>query len=256
MDIQNFERLKESGYSVDWLTNVFNNFTPKEIGKYSMFITDVDDLSDDVATGIFIEQAYFDNPEELYNIHTFFEGFGYVMKEVSSDTVIGEGYIDYSPFDEMEAYTGEDWSISFNYDKQITDIRKADLADYLISHLYEICNENDIYHVLCGIGFTKDEIDFDCQNLSIDRKCQLYPELINHLSEICRDEKDFVDVLRNLGFTNEEIETERLMNYEDGSLATDIDSLIDAAKKFSEKSRISDVSDKNYSVSRDEYQMI
>lgn len=259
MDVNRYERLKESGFDIGWLDDVYKNFNPKETGKYSMVITDLADLDIEPYNGMFIEQAYFDDASELNNIHRFFEGFGYVIKEVSSDQVIGQGIIDYSPFEEMELFTGQKWEISGvinNLKKEISEERKAELADILIGHTYEMCDEKDIYLVFAGIGFSNREIESNCEDLTIERKCQLYPDLINHLSEVCADEKDFVDILRNLGFTNEEIETERLMNYDVGPLATDIDSLISAAKKISEKGNRLELTVKSHNVSREEYQMI
>lgn len=259
MNINQYERLKESGFDIEWLDNVYKNFIPKETGKYSMLITSISELDDNPAEGLFIEKTYFDNPEDLYKIHNFFEGFGYVMNEVATGETIGEGIIDYSPFDEMESHTGQLWEIPdimFHPAKEkMTNDRKAELADCLIAHLYDICSQNDLADVLKGIGFTDNEIDSECECISDARKCQLYPEMINHLSEICKDEKDFVDVLRNLGFTDEEIETERLLNFETGPLATDIDALITAANELRDKNTNSHISDKDYYVSREEYQM-
>ena len=250
-----YKRLKELGVDIDWLNDVYNNFDPKSYGKYSMYITALNSIDDDPSRGMFIERAYFDIPEELYIIHSYFEGFGYVMKDSNSGELIGKGIIDYSPFDEMELYTGYAWNIPVVHKNDyITDERKAELTDRLISHIYEICNETDVAEVLTGIGFTAREISTDCENIPQGRKCELFSLLINHLSEICSDEQDFIDVLKNLGFTDEEIETERLLNYDNGPLATDIDALIADAKRIQNTERPIKA-DKEY-TGVEEHQMI
>jgi hypothetical protein len=56
------------------------------------------------------------------------------------------------------------------------------------------------------IILTYDEENFG--GVSVNRKCQLYNEMLNYISEIIDDEKELYNTLLNLGFTHSEIEHE------------------------------------------------
>lgn len=109
MDIKTRNKLEELGFEKKWLDDIKKYWSPKTNGKYEMIITDIEDLSMDPRDGIFIERTTFSNDRELSEIHAFFEGNAYVMTDVKTGEIIGEGIIDGAPFDEMSDWTEEDW---------------------------------------------------------------------------------------------------------------------------------------------------
>lgn len=109
MNIRTWNKLERLGFQKEWLDDVKNYWGPKKHGKYEMLITNIYDLDDDPRCGIYIERTTFDNDRDLSRIHAFFEGCAYVMTDVETDEVIGEGIIDGAPFDEMEEWTETEW---------------------------------------------------------------------------------------------------------------------------------------------------
>ena len=109
MNINTWNKLEELGFEKKWLDDIKNYWKPKKNGKYEMLITSIDELDMDPRDGIFVEETTFDNDRDLSRIHAFFEGYAYVMTDVQTKEVIGEGIIDGAPFDEMEEWTETEW---------------------------------------------------------------------------------------------------------------------------------------------------
>lgn len=162
----NYKELESLGFDKEWVDVVKDNWKGKTEGKYTMDIYAIDTIDDEPYTGKLITTTFFDTPEDLDEIHKYFEGFGYVMtKQLSSTPVfIGQGIIDYSPYEEMEAYTGEPWPINVDVEKNnqsyaIPDERKLELYSSLIGYLYEtIDDKKEFISVLRDIGFTYNEL--------------------------------------------------------------------------------------------------
>lgn len=182
----NFNELKILGYDKDWIIHIKENWHGKDTGKYIMGIYTMDSIDDDPRSGYLITSTYFDTSEDMDNIHRFFEGFGYVMADTKTNETIGEGIIDYSPYDEMEAYTGELWKINIRGEKA-----------------------NQTYVI------------------SDKRKVELYDSMLGYLTQLY-DEEKLVDMLRSMGFTDAELETEDLLPAQDSE---GLDSLIEDANK-------------------------
>lgn len=106
---QTMEKLIKLGWDKDWLQDIRENFNPKKKGKYEMKIFDIEDLSDEPDSGIYIDTACFDDQVELSIIHHFYEGMAYVMTIKATGEEIGRGIIDGAPFEEVEEIEGEPW---------------------------------------------------------------------------------------------------------------------------------------------------
>ena len=160
----NYKELESFGFDKEWLAIVKENWVGKTEGKYTMDIYDIDEIDEYPSSGFFITTTHFDTSEDLDNIHRFFEGLAYVMADTITNETIGEGIIDFSPYEEMEAYTGEHWPIKVSYEKSkqsyvISDERKLELYSSLIGYIYEtIDNEEEFVNVLREIGFTDNEL--------------------------------------------------------------------------------------------------
>lgn len=194
---EQYEKLKEAGYQESFLNNLKENWQPKESGKYYMRITDTDDLDMKPEEGVFIDCAYFDNADDLTIIHNFFEGFNYTMSNNHTGEPIGSGIIDFSPFEEMEEYTGGKWEINYDLlekpeDKQniniVSDERKLELYEHMLGYLFELVNVSELINVLHNIGFTDDEIQ--AEGLIVNE-----PEHLNTDERyICEFPKSFIYV--------------------------------------------------------------
>ena len=103
------QQLKKLGWDEEWLLNIKENFHPKKQGKYEIKIYSLDDLDQDPEDGIWIDTTCFDTDLELSIVLFFFEGLGYVMKDVQKDEVIGQGILDQSPFEECDDHEGKPW---------------------------------------------------------------------------------------------------------------------------------------------------
>lgn len=109
MNIKTWNKLEKLGFQKEWLDDVRIYWVPKKNCKYEMLITNIEELDMDPRHGVYIERTTFDNDRDLSRIHAFFEGFAYVMTDVATGEVIGEGIIDGAPFDEMGEWTGTEW---------------------------------------------------------------------------------------------------------------------------------------------------
>ena len=105
-------KLERLGFDPEWLDQVYKYFTPRKNGKYSIVITDINDLSEDPRNGILIEKTCFDNAEDLSVIHHFFEGNAYVLTVVETGEWLGEGIIDQSVFEECSYFETGDYHSS------------------------------------------------------------------------------------------------------------------------------------------------
>ena len=103
-------KLLKLGWERDWLLEVLRKFRPKKKGKYKIRITDLEDLSQDPETGIYLDTAFFDDEIDLSEIHYFFEGFAYVITVAETDEEVGRGIIDGAPFEELEEFEGVSWT--------------------------------------------------------------------------------------------------------------------------------------------------
>jgi len=122
MDIQRMQELVKKGYDKEWLEEVMRLWKPNSQGKYTMKITNIEDLSDDPASGEYIDTAYFSTEEELSIIHHFFEGCAYVLTKTDTGEWLGEGIIDFSPFDEVEE---KDWEfLGYEETKALVENKK------------------------------------------------------------------------------------------------------------------------------------
>ena len=97
------------GFDEEWLKMVKTKFTPLKKGRFEIKIFDIEDLSQEPETGIFVDETCFNTERELSIIHFFFEGLAYVMKDNETGEEIGRGIIDGAPFDEIEDAIGERW---------------------------------------------------------------------------------------------------------------------------------------------------
>lgn len=109
MNNKTMENLLVLGFDQEWLEMIKANFTPKEKGRFAIKIFDIEDLSDEPETGIFVEETCFNTERELSIIHFFFEGLAYVMTDNETGEEIGRGIIDGAPFDEIEEVIGVRW---------------------------------------------------------------------------------------------------------------------------------------------------
>lgn len=109
MTISTMRRLEMLGFPKLWLDEVKKEWKPRKIGRYEMKIYDIEELDQEVETGVWIETTCFSDEVELTKIHKFFEGMGYVMTVVETGEEIGRGIIDGSPFDEVGAVEGKKW---------------------------------------------------------------------------------------------------------------------------------------------------
>lgn len=107
---QTAEKLAKLGWEEDWLNDIRDTFTPKKNGKYEMKIYDIEDLSDEPESGVYIDTACFDDERGLSIIHHFYEGFAYVMTIKATGEEIGRGIIDGAPFEEVEEVEEASWS--------------------------------------------------------------------------------------------------------------------------------------------------
>lgn len=110
MNTQTMQNLATLGFDKDWLKMVKTKFSPKKEGRFGIKIFDIEDLSQEPDTGIFVDQSCFDTEKELSIIHFFFEGLAYVMKDNETGEEIGRGIVDGGPFDEVEEVIEEKWN--------------------------------------------------------------------------------------------------------------------------------------------------
>ena len=109
MNNKTMKELTTVGFDKSWLEMVNSHFKPKKKGRFNIEVFDIEDISQEPDTGIFVEESCFSTERELSIIHFFFEGFGYVMKDNETGEEIGRGIIDGAPFDEVEEVIGEQW---------------------------------------------------------------------------------------------------------------------------------------------------
>ena len=109
MDNKTMKKLLRLGFDKEWLEMVKTKFAPTEKGRFEIKIFDIEDLSDEPESGIFVEKTYFNTERDLSVIHFFFEGLAYVMTDNETEEEIGRGIIDGAPFDEIEEVIGERW---------------------------------------------------------------------------------------------------------------------------------------------------
>ena len=110
MNIRTMERLERLGFYQEWLEEVKKGWTARKKGRYEMKIYDIDELDQEIETGIWVETTRFSDEVELTEIHKFFEGMGYVMTVVETGQEIGRGIIDGSPFDEVSQVEEKKWN--------------------------------------------------------------------------------------------------------------------------------------------------
>ena len=109
MNTRTMKRLERLGFPKLWLDEIKKGWKPRKLGRYEMKIYDIEDLDQEIETGVWIETTRFADQVELTKIHRFFEGMGYVMTDTSTGEEIGRGIIDGSPFDEVSQVEGEKW---------------------------------------------------------------------------------------------------------------------------------------------------
>ena len=109
MNVRTLNRLERIGFPASWLNEVYEGWTARKKGRYEMKIYDIEELDQEIETGVWIETTRFSNEVELTEIHKFFEGMGYVMKVAETGEEIGRGIIDGSPFDEVGVLEGTTW---------------------------------------------------------------------------------------------------------------------------------------------------
>lgn len=146
MNIRTMKKLEGLGYSKDWLLVVKNDFKPKKNGYYEMRITDIEDLSSDPRTGVFIETTTLSDDFDLSEILRYFEGFAYVMTDMTTMESMGSGIIDYNLFDCMEEYTGHKWDMfsaeEIDAEKKVNQKRKESMIEALTRENQELMVEN------------------------------------------------------------------------------------------------------------------
>lgn len=111
MDIRTMRKLEKMGYDKDWLTVIKREWKPKKNGFYEIRITDIQNISDDPRTGVFIETTTFCNDYDLSVVLYYFEGNAYVLTDLTTMESIGSGILDDSVFDVMSDHTGERWDM-------------------------------------------------------------------------------------------------------------------------------------------------
>ena len=109
MNIRKYYQLQKLGFDQEWLDEVKMRFKPKKRGKYEIKIYDIEDLSDDPATGIWLDTTCFNTALGLAFVHYFFEGNAFVLKLVETNEVIGKGIIDDGMFDILFEEEFEDY---------------------------------------------------------------------------------------------------------------------------------------------------
>lgn len=109
MNKTNMENLLVLGFDKDWLEMVSSKFEPNEKGRFEIKIFDIEDLSEEPESGVFVTETNFNTERELSIIHFFFEGLAYVLTDSETGEEIGRGIIDGAPFDEIEDAIGERW---------------------------------------------------------------------------------------------------------------------------------------------------
>ena len=146
MNIRTMKKLENLGYDKDWLLVVKNDFRPKKNGYYEMRITDIEDLSDDPRNGVFIETTTFCNDFDLSEILRYFEGFAFVMTDMTTMQTMGSGIIDDCLFDVMEDYTGNKWDLfsdeELDTEKKVKQERKESMIESLTREVCELQVEN------------------------------------------------------------------------------------------------------------------
>lgn len=125
MDIQRMQELVKKGFDKEWLDDVMRLWEPNPQGKYTMRITNIEDLSDSPEDGEYIDTTRFSTAEELSVIHHFFEGCAYVLTKTDTGEQLGSGIIDFSPFDEVEE---KDWGF-LGYEETKALIENKQLAN-------------------------------------------------------------------------------------------------------------------------------
>lgn len=146
MNIKTMKKLEKMGYDKDWLLVVKNEFKPKKNGYYKIEITDIESLDDDPRYGVFIEATTFCNDFDLSEILRYFEGFAYVMTDMTTMKSMGSGFIDYNMFDYMTDYTGNQWELfsdeELDAEKKVTQERKESMIEALTREVCELQVEN------------------------------------------------------------------------------------------------------------------
>ena len=110
MNVMTMKRLERLGFPKLWLEEVKKGWTRRYRGRYVMKIYDIEELDQEIETGVWIETTRFADEAGLNEIHKFFEGLGYVMTDTLTGEEIGRGIIDGSPFDEVSQVEGKKWS--------------------------------------------------------------------------------------------------------------------------------------------------
>lgn len=146
MNIRTMKKLERLGYDKDWLLVVKSEFKSKKNGYYEIRITDIKDLSCNPRDGILIETTTFCDDFDLSEILRYFEGFAYVMTDMTTMQSMGSGIIDYSLFDYMEDYTGCKWDMfsaeEIDAEKNVNQARKESMIDKLTRENQELMIEN------------------------------------------------------------------------------------------------------------------
>ena len=146
MNIKTMKKLEKMGYNKDWLMVVKSDFKPKKNGYYKIEITDIENLDDDPRYGVFIESTTFCNDFDLSEILRYFEGFAYVMTDMTTMQSMGSGIIDYNMFDYMADYTGNQWELfsdkELDAEKKVAQERKESMIEALTREICELKVEN------------------------------------------------------------------------------------------------------------------
>ena len=146
MNLRTMKKLEKLGYDKDWLLVVKSEFKPKKNGYYEIRVTDIKDLSEDPRHGIFIDTTTFCDSHDLSEILRYFEGYSYVLTDLTIMKTLDSGIIDENLFDFMEDYTGYEWeSISeekLDAKKMETTYRNESMIEKLTRENNELMLEN------------------------------------------------------------------------------------------------------------------
>lgn len=142
MNIRTMKKLEKLGYDKDWLTVVKREWKPKKNGFYEITITDIQNISDDPRSGVFIETTTFCNDYDLSVILYYFEGNAYVLTDMTTMESIGSGMLDDSVFDVMSDHTGERWDMfnseEIEVERGIRQVRNESIINRLTRENLEL----------------------------------------------------------------------------------------------------------------------
>lgn len=101
MNAATWNKLARLGYDEKFLESICT-YRKDKSKRYELRVTDIEDLDQDPADGIFICYACFNTEEELEEIYTKLEGFAFILKDKLTGEVGDGGIIDEGLFDIME----------------------------------------------------------------------------------------------------------------------------------------------------------